>query len=153
MINSILGDSPLLIIHDGKRISRQTADSIHQKEGKRLKYTTMSGEEAYKTFGPGGIKGAIIMKVKKYKTQTLHRNRRNQRVTESGLITAVFTRNKRPGRKRQSKKATGRKNMFEGGYISLKRNASSPPFVFPLYRQIYEAKTPIKEITAPTVPK
>lgn len=65
MINSILGDFPLLIIHDGKRISWQTADSIQQKEGKRLKYTTMSGEEAYKTFGPGGIKGAIIMKVKK----------------------------------------------------------------------------------------
>ncbi|MBD5386348.1 hypothetical protein HDR70_00420 [bacterium] len=64
-INSILGDSPLLIIHDGKRISWQTADSIHQKEGKSLKYSTMSGEKAYKTFGPGGIKGAIIMKVKK----------------------------------------------------------------------------------------
>ena len=64
-INSILGDFPLLIIHDGKSISWQTADSIHQKERKRLKYSTMSGEKAYKTFGPGGIKGAIIMKVKK----------------------------------------------------------------------------------------
>ncbi|MDE6409018.1 MAG: hypothetical protein K2K81_02070 [Muribaculaceae bacterium] len=64
-INSILGDFPLLIIHDGKRISWQTADSIHQKEGKRLKYATMSGEKAYKTFGPAGIKGAIIMKSKK----------------------------------------------------------------------------------------
>ena len=64
-INNILGDSPLLIIHDGKRISLQTADSIHQKEGKKLKYTTMSGEKAYKTFGPAGIKGAIIMKSKK----------------------------------------------------------------------------------------
>lgn len=64
-ISSILGDSSLLIIHDGKRISLQTADSIHQKEGKKLKYTTMSGEEAYKTFGPAGIKGAIIMKSKK----------------------------------------------------------------------------------------
>ena len=64
-INNILGDSPLLIIHDGKRISLQTADSIHQKEGKRLKYSTMSGGKAYKTFGPAGIKGAIIVKVKK----------------------------------------------------------------------------------------
>ena len=64
-INCILGDSPLLIIHDGKRISRQTADSIHQKEGKRLKYSTMSGEKAYKAFGLAGIKGAIIMKSKK----------------------------------------------------------------------------------------
>ena len=61
-INNILGDFPLLIIHDGKRISWQTADSIHQKEGKRLKYSTMSGEKAYKTFGPAGVKGAIIMK-------------------------------------------------------------------------------------------
>ena len=58
-INSILCDFPLLIIHDGKRISRQTADSIHQKEGKRLKYTTMSGEKAYKIFGPAGIKVSI----------------------------------------------------------------------------------------------
>ena len=64
-INSILGDSPFLIIHDGKRISWQTADSIHQKEGKRLKYSTMSGEKAYKAFGLAGIKGAIIMKSKK----------------------------------------------------------------------------------------
>lgn len=64
-INSILGDSPLLIVYDGNRISRQTADSIYQKEGKRLKYSTMSGEEAYKAFGPAGIKGAIIMKSKK----------------------------------------------------------------------------------------
>ena len=39
--------------------------------------------------------------------------------------------------------------MFEGGYISLKRNAPSPPFVFPLYRQTCEAKTSIKEIKAP----
>ena len=61
-INNILGDFPLLIIHDGKRISRLTADSIHQKEGKRLKYSTMSGEKAYKAFGPAGIKGAVIMK-------------------------------------------------------------------------------------------
>ena len=65
IINSILGDSPLLIVYDGNRISWQTADSIRQKEGKRLKYSTMSGEEAYKTFGPAGIKGAIIMKSKK----------------------------------------------------------------------------------------
>ncbi|MDE6754076.1 MAG: hypothetical protein K2J82_05615 [Muribaculaceae bacterium] len=64
-INNILGDFPLLIIHDGKRISWQTADSIHQKEGKRLNYSTMSGEKAYKAFGPAGIKGAIIMKSKK----------------------------------------------------------------------------------------
>ena len=64
-INNILGDFPLLIIHDGKRISWQTADSIHQKEGKRLKYSTMSGEKAYKAFGLAGIKGAIIMKSKK----------------------------------------------------------------------------------------
>ena len=64
-INSILGDFPLLIIHDGKRISWLKADSIHQKEGKRLKYSTISGEKAYKIFGPAGIKGVIIMKVKK----------------------------------------------------------------------------------------
>ena len=53
-INSILGDFPLLIIYDGKRISRQTADSIRQKEGKRLKYSTMSGEKAYKTLARQG---------------------------------------------------------------------------------------------------
>ena len=64
-LNSILGDFPLLIIHDGKRISWLKADSIHQKEGKRLKYSTMSGEKAYKAFDPAGIKGVIIMKVKK----------------------------------------------------------------------------------------
>ena len=63
-INNILDDFPLLIIHDGKRISWQTADSIHQKEGKRLKYSTMSGEKAYKIFGPAGIKGVIIMKLR-----------------------------------------------------------------------------------------
>ena len=43
--------------------------------------------------------------------------------------------------------------MSERGYTSLKRNAPSPSFVFPLYRQIYEAKTSIKEIEAPTVQK
>lgn len=63
-INSILGDFPLLIIHDGKRLSRQAADSILQEEGSRLKTTILSGEEAYKAFGPAGIKGAIIMKSK-----------------------------------------------------------------------------------------
>ena len=61
-IKSILGDFPLLIVYDGNRISWQTADSIHQKEGKRLKYSTISGEKAYKIFGSAGIKGVIIMK-------------------------------------------------------------------------------------------
>ena len=61
-INNILGDFPLLIIHDGKRISWHTADSVRQMKGKRLKYSTMSGEKAYKPYGPAGIKGAIIMK-------------------------------------------------------------------------------------------
>ena len=63
-INSILGDFPLLIIYDGKRISRQAADSIRQKERKNLRNSTLSGVEAYKAFGPAGIKGAIIMKLK-----------------------------------------------------------------------------------------
>ncbi len=64
-ISSILGDFPLLIVYEGNRISRQAADSIRQMKGKRLNYSTMSGEEAYKSFGPAGIKGAIIMKSKK----------------------------------------------------------------------------------------
>lgn len=64
-INSILGDFPLLVIYDGKGISRQAADSIRQKEGKNLRNSTLSGEEAYKAFGPAGIKGAIIMKTRR----------------------------------------------------------------------------------------
>ena len=63
-INSTLGDFPLLSIYDGKRISRQAADSIRHKEGKNLRNSTLSGEEAYKAFGPAGIKGVIIMKSK-----------------------------------------------------------------------------------------
>lgn len=61
-INSILGDFPLIIIYDGKQISPHEADSIRQRRGKRIKCQTFSGEDAYKTFGPAGIKGAIIMK-------------------------------------------------------------------------------------------
>ena len=61
-INSILGD--FLSIYDGNRISRQAADSIRHKEGKNLRNSTLSGEEAYKAFGPAGIKGVIIMKSK-----------------------------------------------------------------------------------------
>ena len=61
-INSILGD--FLSIYDGNRISRQAADSIRHKEGKNLRNSTLSGEEAYKALGPAGIKGVIIMKSK-----------------------------------------------------------------------------------------
>ena len=63
-INSILGDFPLLSTYDGNRISRQAADSIRHKEGKNLRNSILSGEEAYKAFGPAGIKGVIIMKSK-----------------------------------------------------------------------------------------
>ncbi len=60
-LNSILGDFPMLITFKGKQVSPQQADSIRRIEGKRLKSSTLSGEEAYNAFGPAGIKGAIIM--------------------------------------------------------------------------------------------
>ena len=58
-INSILGDYPLLFIYYGKQISRQKADSIRNQEGEKLRYSMLSGEDAYTAFGPAGIKGAI----------------------------------------------------------------------------------------------
>ncbi len=61
-LNSILGDFPMLITFNGKQVAPQQADSIRRLEGKRLKSSTLSGEEAYNAFGPAGIKGAIIMK-------------------------------------------------------------------------------------------
>ncbi len=64
-VNRILGDFPMLITFDGKQVSHQEADSICKFEGKRLKSSTLSGEDAYKTFGLAGINGAIVLEYKR----------------------------------------------------------------------------------------